>query len=301
MRLPFSKKSERGRRQNQPLPRSAFSFYANARAEQPQRGRTVNQKSSQRSWQWLHQLPMILALIAIGISLLWCLGLNSDPKVLQLSNDATPIQQLRESSAYQQAAHQILSKSLMSHTKLTIDTHAVSASLKKQFPEISEAFVNIPLVSRRPIISLRLAEPAILLSDQKGDTYVLDNTGRAIMPAGQLSKLGKFDLLTVSDKSGLAISLNKQILPAQSISFIKEVQAQLKAKQLTPSSYTMPTIANELHVRLQGLPYLVKFNMAEDARQQAGTYLAVKAHLDGEHITPAEYIDVRVPEKAYYK
>ncbi len=65
---------------------------------------------------------------------------------------------------------------------------------------------------------------------------------------------------------------------------------------------TLPVGTSELDVRLAGQPYSVKFNLESGtARQQAGTFLATESKLKSQNVTPAEYIDVRVDGRAYYK
>ncbi|MGH7241431.1 MAG: hypothetical protein ACREGB_03995, partial [Candidatus Saccharimonadales bacterium] len=67
-------------------------------------------------------------------------------------------------------------------------------------------------------------------------------------------------------------------------------------------SMALPPAAYELDVKPAGVGYFVKFNMHEDtARQQAGTFLAVRERLVSQGVTPGSYIDVRLDGRAYYK
>ncbi|MDB5164021.1 MAG: hypothetical protein JWS12_639 [Candidatus Saccharibacteria bacterium] len=282
---------------------STFSYYANRgnRPEDVPRRREGQSAPRKAKLSWLHQLPSYLALAAIVISLLFSLGLSTNPRIIQLQDTLAPNQHLRDSSVYQAEGRKILNSSFSSRSKLTIDTQAVSMKLKQHFPEISNAYISVPLVGRRPVISLQLAQPQLLLMSSDHRQYVLDDSGRVMLPADQAQKLGTGDLPAVTDQSGLQVAVGKVVLPKESVSFIKEVVAQLQAKHISLESLVLPTSANELQVHIKGVAYYVKFNMAEDPRQQAGTYLALKDNLEQSHITPAEYIDVRVPERAYYK
>ena len=86
------------------------------------------------------------------------------------------------------------------------------------------------------------------------------------------------------------------------ISFIKTVIAQLAAKQVIVSGLTLPVASREIDANIAGVGYIVKFNLQDGkALQQAGTFLATKGRLDSQSITPSQYIDVRVPGRAYYK
>jgi hypothetical protein len=71
---------------------------------------------------------------------------------------------------------------------------------------------------------------------------------------------------------------------------------------MSVGSMILPAGTSELDVHLAGQPYFVKFNLNNnDPRQQAGTFLAAIANLQKNHITPAQYIDVRVDGRAYYQ
>jgi hypothetical protein len=193
-----------------------------------------------------------------------------------------------------------LQSSILARCKLLVDANDIKQKLLYDYPELADADVSIPILGRRPVVSLAAARPAIVLSSGHG-AYVVDSRGKAILKIEDAKALEKDQLPVVADQSGLDIDTNKSVLPSASIAFIEIVTAQLKAQKLTISSFTLPSIANELLVQPGGLPYTVKFNLLEDARQQSGAFLAVKAKLDNDKRTPAEYIDVRVPEKAYYK
>jgi hypothetical protein len=54
-------------------------------------------------------------------------------------------------------------------------------------------------------------------------------------------------------------------------------------------------------MHINGAGYFVKFNLHGDAREEAGSYLAVKDYLASNQKTPGEYVDVRVENRAYYK
>jgi hypothetical protein len=106
----------------------------------------------------------------------------------------------------------------------------------------------------------------------------------------------------VVDQSGLQVKLNQQALTSADVSFIQTVVAQLAARKVTVSSLVLPASSNELDARIAGQTHFVKFNLHDnDARQQAGAYLATIAQLKRKNTPPSQYIDVRVPGRAYYQ
>jgi hypothetical protein len=67
------------------------------------------------------------------------------------------------------------------------------------------------------------------------------------------------------------------------------------------SSLTLPKTAQELDLRTKDRPYYVKFYLGGDALLQAGQFLATRRQFDTSNTQPAEYLDVRVEGKIFYK
>jgi hypothetical protein len=250
---------------------------------------------------WLHRLAHLILLVAIVSSAVNILTLSSSPKILPLSSgDSATF--LHDQSAYQQAAEQLLARSFWNRNKITINTTQISEQLVAQFPELSSANVTLPLLAHRPIVYVEASQPALILATN-GGSFVLDSRGKALLLSSQLPTGKHLDIPLVSDQSGVTVKLNHQALSSGYVSFIQTVTAQLDAKHLSISSMTLPPEANELDVWLTGQPYYIKFNLQQQdhARQQVGTFLAVLSQLQGQGITPAQYIDVRVDGRAYYQ
>ncbi len=245
----------------------------------------------------LYQLPFLLASLGILVSIGYTLSTDMNPKIIVSKDSESAL--MRQPAAYQAAAKRYLQSNLLNRCKILIDSSNIKKKLLNDYPELADAEVAVPLIGRRPVISLAAARPAITLSAGHG-AYVIDSRGRAIIKVEDSAGLDK-GLPAVTDQSGLDVQLNHSVLPSSSIAFIEIVTAQVKAKGLVPSSFTLPAAANELLMRIEGKPYALKFNFTGDPRLEAGTYLAVRDNLEKRSITPAEYIDVRVPEKAYYK
>lgn len=251
------------------------------------------------SWnRWLRQLPFLLAAAGIGVSVLYAVTTDMTPKIIVSKDSEAAL--LRPMEDYQAATKRYLQSSILARCKLLIDTGSIKQKLLHDYPELADADVTIPILGRRPVVSLAAARPAIVLSSGHG-AYVVDSRGKAILKIEDAKALDKDELPVVTDQSGLDLDIGKNILTGTSVNFIEVVNAQLKAQHLKVNTLTLPPAASELIITIEGLPYSVKFNLLEDARQQSGAFLALKAKLDGDKKTPAEYVDVRVPEKVYYK
>lgn len=282
-------------------PKLAFSYYAN-RPAKPQLGaRRPLPQDTVTSKVWalrLHQLPSFVALIVVLLSVVYTLSLSSNPRVLMVG--VTPSSLLRPLPVYQQAAEQQFKSSVLSQTKLTVDTLHIASQLKQAFPELEDVTIALPLMGRRPLVYIVPTTPALDLTGRNG-SFILNQQGRAIMTTDKAPQRITQQLPTVIDQSGLAIEPGQGVLPAGYVGFISTVIGQFKAKQLGIASLTLPAASSELDVRLSGQVYTIKMNLQDDARQQTGDFLVTKQKLEQDNQVPSSYFDVRIPGRVYYK
>ncbi|HSX36975.1 MAG TPA: hypothetical protein VLG13_02570 [Patescibacteria group bacterium] len=310
----FKKKSDkpmpgqrRSRSMGQRQSPAAFSYYAQRSDRGLNTGREVGreEQSARRSnvlaslWQRTGMLVLLAAIIAGFFS---GLSLSTNPRIIPLSS-ASSHYFLHSNVAYQQAAASILSSSLWNRNKITVSTSGLSQKMKAQFPELASVSVTLPLLGHRPLVYIQPNQPTFILSAANG-SYVLDQKGTVLLPTTQLPANIQLNLPVVTDQTSLKASVGHQALTSSDVAFIQAVVGQLQAHKLAIASLTLPASASELDVRLNGQPYFVKFNLhasLDDARQQVGTFIAVKNKLDSQHVTPGQYIDVRVDSRAYYQ
>ncbi len=252
---------------------------------------------------WLQRSGMIVLLVAIVVSAVNIFSLSTPVRIVSLtSNNASTF--VLNKTAYQAAADRLLTGSVWDHNKVTVDTGKISRQLLAQFPELASVSVTIPLLTHHPIIYLEPAQAALIIQSAASGSFVLNSNGRALLATTHDSLVASeaASLPVVTDLSGLKLVLGHQVLPADTVSFIQTVAAQLAAKKYTVASMSLPPATSELDVTLAGQPYTIKFNLEDnDARQQVGTFLATITDLQSQSITPAHYVDVRVDGRAYYQ
>jgi hypothetical protein len=174
--------------------------------------------------------------------------------------------------------------------------------MMEQFPELTSVRVALPIVSHRPVVYIRVAEPSFILVSNSGQSYVVDETGRALAATTQMHHLDQLHLPTVQDESGLPLKRGDVVLPAVASLFVREVTHQFAAKKLGIARMQLPAASSELDVYPKGRSYFIKFNLQNDsARQQAGTYFAVIEKLQHDGKMPKKYVDVRIDGRAYYR
>lgn len=250
----------------------------------------------------LQRIGLIVLTVVILVVVVSNLVLSSTPRVIAVTG-TTKGYFLHSMDAYRQSIGGILKQSVWNTTKLTINTTDLAQKIKRQFPELSDVSVTLPLLGHRPVVYLSPNQPALIMNDS-GNSYVIDSGGTAVLPTTQVPSDSKLALPVVTDQTGLELSVGRQALTSDNVQFILQVVAQLKARAINPSSLRLPAAAGELDVTPAGQAYYIKFNMhsgSDDARAQAGTFLAVQHKLASAGITPGKYIDVRVDGRAYYQ
>ncbi len=301
------KKSQQTRRQGQPATRSSvFSYYNNrpvdtGSTKQRKRQNAIAKPApSLDIMHHINHLPTYIAIILVGVSFVYALTLDTNPKVLLgKSSDSNTL--LRSSATYQTAISAMLEESIFNRSKLTLNTETIAAKIQKKFPEIQQATVSLPFIGRRPVIGLDPAEPALSFVSGN-DTFIMANDGRLLIRVSDMVKGSAVPKLpTVQDESSIPAEQGEQVLPKENVTFITTVLYQLSAKKITVDSMQLPKAPNELRARISGTKYYVKFSLVGDARVQSGAFLAVYDRLKSQNVTPAEYIDVRVEDRVYFK
>jgi hypothetical protein len=298
------------RRSDQPTPPpqgrgQVFSYHASRSQRQEVFDRVTPNKAERiKQWQerlrWLRSAPRVIMLAFVLIIIGLLLRLDPHATVIPLEEAQGQVF-LRSLKTYEDAVHSTFARSFVNGNKVTVSASRISADLRQQFPELKTVAISLPLVGSRPVVYIQPAVPALILTTKRSGVMVVDTSGKALITGNQVPDLDKLKLPVVHDESNLAFRAGSIALPAQSVAFITEVVGQLKAKSIPISSLTLPVEASELQVRIEGKPYFVKFNLHGQAREEAGAFIAVKARLESEHKTPATYIDVRVPNRAYFK
>lgn len=233
----------------------------------------------------------ILVLLVLVFCLIYVLSLKPSPQVYVNNNSYRPV------SVYRQAAAAEL-QSLKNRNKVSFAEGQVVASLKRQFPEIANATVQLPILGQRPVIRLNVAGPSFFL-ETGGDIYIINTQGKVVAKRIDLPKIT--NLPSVSDQSGFKPASGSQILGSNAVHFINDLIIQCKKSQIPITSLSLPAIAQELDLRTADRTYFVKFYLSGEASQQIGQFLAARQQFDLQNSQPSEYLDVRVAGKIFYK
>lgn len=294
----FRKKPPDVQRNPQPSGQKQSVFHYSSNRAPAERTRTNSdssdlKKSSARLF--FGRVPVVLGVIFFTAICIFAVLLTAPPKVIVEGGPARSNQKEYEIAAKE------LSSGWSGQTKLTLNRQKISTELSGKFFELDSVEVSTPLLRNSAVIKLHVSEPLAILKTLRSD-YLLDSRGVAVMNLENTSSVkGLEKLISLSDQSDASIELGKPALTTAQVDFIKEVRRQAEAKKIGLEDTLLTEGGGELHVRFKGLAYFVKFNPYEDARKSFGTFNAVREHMAASGERPVEYVDVRVPERAYIK
>lgn len=300
-----------------------FSYYAGGRTRPAQsqsyessrhnRGETLGRSDDRtpgtsktrrfrRASSRLHirHTPSYLALGAVGIGVLWTLSLSGSPRVVV--EPVSGISPKRDAAQYTDGVSAIWSDSWRNATKLTTDTHATEQKILQTYSELSDVRIQMPLLGRRPTIVL-VPTSAVLRLESGGRTYYISPDGKALLDTSVVDT--GVTLPTLKDEANITVNAGQQVIPRDSVRFVVQLAAQLTAQGVSaPSLLSLSNQAvNQVTMTTSDHSYYVKFQIDDPAtvRQAVGSYIAVRDQLAASGVRPGEYMDVRIPEKVFYK
>lgn len=259
----------------------------------------ITQRARINGASWLQRSGLIILTIALLVSAINVLTLSSQAKVVVQAGSANDL--MREPSEYEAAASKALASSVWNRNKITVDTGSVAKDLQADYPELANVSVSIPWLAHRPIVKIQPARPSVVLSTADG-AYLLDDRGVALSRAAAAADFKTTDVPIIDDQSGLRVAVGERSMPAVHIQFIQIITKQIAAQGYTVASFRLPVASSQLDTLLVNEPFFVKFNLQSNTpREQAGTFLATIKKLKADSTPPKQYIDVRVPGRAYYQ
>lgn len=287
-----------GRRPAVAYKKQPIYSYTSSRKESQRhfnRGENDEGKGSAYSRFMLSSTKIAVGII-VFIGLIYFQSLSSNAKVKLTGDEA-----LRSSESYEKIINEELQTSKLNLSKLSFNTDKFSENLMMKIPEAERIKVSLPLFQHQPKVEVYLADPiAQLVTSEK--TYYVDSSGNALFTESEVSgSINRTNLLVINDTSGHSITIGKPAMTSNQIDFIKELKAQTAAKNINIENMTLSNSGAGLNVKFKDIPYIVKFSFLADHRQSSGAFIAINDQISASGTKVSEYVDLRIPDRAYIK
>lgn len=300
MKSPFKTKNKQTPRQPSAnvgrAPVYSYRSLRNTRTSEP-RSQVVDVPAKPKYGKIFQVLIRNITLVLCILVLLFGLWLKPSPKVTIISLPGTI---RRDEATYKAGVQHLWEKRLLNQSKLTIQADKLSREIEQMFPEIESATVELPLLGQIPNVVITPASPVLLLVTQKGAFYVAQD-GKTMVRSDQVTPNELGSIPTIRDDSGLVPEPGKPALPLKEIQTVITLLDLCKAASLELDTVTLPPVSNEVDIVVKGDSYSVKLSLDQDPKQGIGALLALRDKFKTDNIKPSTYLDLRVPDKAFYK
>lgn len=180
----------------------------------------------------------------------------------------------------------------LSRNLLTVGTGSLVRDL------LSDRRIGVATIKRSwpNKLTIEVTERQISLVWKTGSNlYLLDSNGVAVAALAVAPKLP-----IVIDSASLPVQVGQSVVPQQFVAFANQLAGEMAPKTgLGVANMTVPDTTSELYVQTSA-KYTIKFDTTSGVEDQLNSLKTVLATLAKLHKAPSQYIDLRVPNKAYY-
>lgn len=185
-----------------------------------------------------------------------------------------------------------------------INADGLRTFVQKDFPEVETVYID-PQNPFSTDMHLRfeVRKPVFVWKGVDGATQYIDDRG-VLFAYDHYSATRTGALPTVNDQGASSDSSGKVVIPAKIATAISLIYSKLPdayGKSVKVTSVTLPRSAREIQAHISDSPYYIKFSAEEPIEEQVGELSQLLRYFSEHNVTPGEYIDLRVPHKAYYK
>ena len=240
------------------------------------------------------RLALISALVLIA-SLGWLLTqIIVEPKVqiVGTSNDPEVQTAARD---YAAAIQDYLSANPLERLAVNINANNLSRAIQSRYPGVSSVSPPAKGALWSADFSVNLRSPVVYWQSGNMKAYV-DSTGVVF----ERNILGT-SVIAVEDQTGIRASVGNSVISGRFLQFIGKVVGYFKENNFTVNKMILPAnTTRQVLVSLDGVGYSIKMTVDRPAAGQVEDAVRAIRYLTNRGIT-AEYIDVRVSRRAFYK
>ena len=176
-----------------------------------------------------------------------------------------------------------------------INANNLSRAIQSRYPEVSSVSPPAKDTLWSADFSVNLRSPVVYWQSGNMKAYV-DSTGVVF----ERNILGT-SVIAVEDQTGIRASVGNSVISGRFLQFIGRVVGHFKENNLNVNKMILPASATrQLLVSLDGVGYSIKMTVDRPAAGQVEDAVRAIRYLTNRGIT-AEYIDVRVSRRAFYK
>lgn len=268
----------------------SYQYAALSSSKEPRSVGKVKKVIPKRNWWrgvW-HYGPYLLAAAILGYLLFFS-------NLFQINNISVQGPNTVLSQDLQKSAEQFLDSRLFGRNWLLLNTQDLRSTLQKSFN--GQESISVDKVFPSKLIIKTDEQKPGLIWKTGSHRYIVSVNGRVM---SELQRDQASSLLVVVDTSNIPVAIGDNVASRQFVAFTTAISKVLQENNLGPSEFFVRETTGELNAKTtQG--YDIKFDTTTDPEIQARALQSILDHLKSSNKKPAEYIDMRIIGKAFYR
>lgn len=293
-----NKQKKADRSPNDTQNQRVISYYTASRRQLDNFERTSPQSESlaYRKTERLRSAWFTILVVVVGvISLGYMASLATRPHI---SIEGT---QYRSISELESTIDSTFTTDIRNRVKPLLQAATLEEKIQQIVPEASNVTVSSNLLGHRPQVNMTTDGPMAIFSQPGDADYVISNRGRLLLPVSAVTGFDTTSLPIIQNQTGVKGKAGEQFMRPDESEAFQRLYAQYKAESSKPV-FTLSVVPHELLAKESGRgSYSAKYLLNDTIVTQFGSLRATEKKLQELSQTPAEYIDVRLADKVYYK
>lgn len=236
---------------------------------------------------WHYILYLGLAVLAIYFVLF--------SNIFQIHNISVQVPNTELSQDLHRGVEQYLSTGILGRNWLFLNTNSLRSNLQKSFS--GQESITVDKIFPSKLVIKTDEQKAGLIWRTGARRFVVSVNGR-VMSELQPSELP--DLPIVIDTSNIPLQVGDQAVSRQFVAFTTAIYQEIKTLSLGPAELMVHETTGELIVNTNQ-KYAIRFDATVDSSVQIESLRAILSLLQQQNKKPLEYIDLRIPNRAFYK
>lgn len=224
--------------------------------------------------------------------------------IVKINNDSQA-NMYRSLDKYSEGVNKIFESNIKNRSKLTLNSSALEAKIKTQFPEVKTAVVVTPLAGRRLQVGLELEKPLARLNQALSNTQaVLSESGTVVLENSATVVNEQFAQIPSISIPNITYSIGDQILTSSEAGLIRLLISEFDGSvnyRHKVKSIEFDVQKREIRVRFEGVGYYAKLTPERESRVQVGALVSALRSTGEQGSLPTEYVDVRVDDRVFVK
>lgn len=184
-----------------------------------------------------------------------------------------------------------------SNRNMLINTRALSSALRQNVLHATDARVHHDLLLSTVRVDVASDHPAMRWQTG-GVQYTISGQGVVLY---QTPPKGEEALPVVLDSANLPLEIKSRVVPADFVEYLQKLESAAKSNGLVIRERQVRESIREIEISLEKRPYRVRMQANGRAGEHIDALVRLEKFFKQDGVRPKSYVDLRIPNRAYWR